>query len=69
MIYILLIYFSIFAYVKWVIWHRLGKIDDPLNKMDEKINSIDKRLVAIETLLHMKECCVLKDDRIKQKAE
>lgn len=47
-------------------WKNLsGRID----KIDEKISNIDKRLVAVETILHMKECCMLRDDQRLKKAE
>ena len=48
-----------------VIWSKITRIEDRLGKMDEKVNDIDKRIFAIETMLHMKDCCALKDDRIQ----
>lgn len=33
------------------------KLDAKIDKLDTKVNDIDKRLFAIETLLHMKDCC------------
>ncbi len=44
-------------------------INTRLTKIEDKINDIDKRLVAVETLLHMKECCMLKDEKKLRKAE
>ncbi len=44
-----------------LMWQSIGKIDD-------KLNSVDKRLVAVETLLHMKECCMLKEEKQHKKA-
>lgn len=32
-------------------------------------HEIDKRLYGIETVLHMKDCCVLKQDQNLKKAE
>ena len=58
-----------FAGTWGLFWIMFSKFDRRLEKIEDKINNIDKRLVAVETLLHMKECCMLKDDRIKQKAE
>lgn len=48
---------------------RLDKIEDRITKLDDKVNALDKRLAIVETLLHMKECCVLKDDSQVKKAE
>lgn len=45
-----------------IICHRLFKLSD-------KISDIDKRLYGVETLLHMKDCCVLKQDQNLRKAE
>lgn len=48
------------------VWNNLSK---RMDKIEEKLNQIDKRLVAVETILHMKECCLLKDERKLPKAE
>ena len=45
------------------------KISDRIDKLDIKVTDIDKRVFAIETMLHMKDCCMLKDDRQLKKAE
>jgi hypothetical protein len=48
------------------------KLVDIYKKIDEtnvKIAEIDKRLYGIETVLHMKDCCVLKSDQSLKKAE
>lgn len=54
-------------------WNNLSKrIDDQskiMNEMNTKIGEIDKRLYGIETVLHMKDCCVLKQDQALKKAE
>jgi hypothetical protein len=63
-----------------VMWHslngRIDKTDLRMEKMNEKFDAlvektseIDKRLYGIETVLHMKECCVLKQDQGLKKAE
>ncbi len=55
------------------LWNNLSKrIDDQsktLGEMNTKIGDIDKRLYGIETVLHMKDCCVLKQDQNLKKAE
>ncbi len=45
------------------------KLSLKIEKLDEKISDIDKRVFAIETMLHMKDCCMLKDERHIKKAE
>lgn len=54
----------------------LDKIDAKFEKIDGKfdtitrdINEMKERIAKVETLLHMKECCVLKDDAQLKKAE
>jgi len=47
-------------------------IDEQGRKIDEintKISEIDKRLYGIETVLHMKDCCMLKQDQNLKKVE
>jgi len=47
------------------IWSNLSK---RMDKSDVKQDDLDKRLVAIETILHMKECCMLKEEKNHKKA-
>lgn len=47
----------------------IGSLRQDINKMGDKLNDIDKRIFAIETMMHMKDCCMLKDDRQIKKAE
>lgn len=55
------------------LWNNLSKrIDEISKKMDDsnnKISEMDKRLYGIETVLHMKDCCVLKQDQNLRKVE
>lgn len=48
---------------------RFDKIDLRLHNMQQSINDLDKRLYGVETVLHMKDCCVLKQDQNLKKAE
>jgi len=48
---------------------RFDKIDRTLEKIEQQINDIDKRVFAVETMLHMKDCCMLKDQNQLKKAE
>lgn len=44
---------------------RFEKVDQRFDKIDTELHDIDKRLFAVETMLHMKDCCMLKDERLK----
>lgn len=48
---------------------KLEPILHAINGLEKQVNDIDKRLYGIETLLHMKDCCVLKQDQNFKKAE
>jgi hypothetical protein len=68
--------FGITFIILKMIFSRFDKIDDKFEKINERFNQFDRRfnqvenrLTAIETILHMKECCVIKDERKLPKAE
>lgn len=46
---------------------KIEKLDSKIEKLEIQGNDIDKRLFGIETMLHMKDCCVLKDERTSLK--
>lgn len=48
---------------------RLDKMTVRIDQMQHSINEIDKRLYGVETVLHMKDCCVLKQDQDLKKTE
>ncbi len=48
---------------------RLDGMTNELKEINTKLNDLDKRLYAVETVLHMKDCCVLKQDQNLKKAE
>jgi len=48
---------------------RFDKVDQRFEKIESTLNDIDKQVFAVETMLHMKDCCMLKDDRQTKKAE
>lgn len=58
--------------ISWFFYSRLNnkidKLDQSIMKINEKSNDIDKRLFAVETMLHMKDCCMLKEERHHKKA-
>ncbi len=57
-----------------VMWNnlnnRIDKLDEKfegkIDKLDVKITDIDKRVFSIENMLHMKDCCLLKDQSLKK---
>lgn len=46
-----------------------ARLDFKIDPLQHSINEIDKRMYGIETVLHMKDCCVLKSDQNVKKAE
>jgi hypothetical protein len=48
---------------------RFDKVDARFEKLETTVSDIDKRVFGIETMLHMKDCCVLKSDSQVKKAE
>jgi hypothetical protein len=48
---------------------KFGKIDSKIDDMNLKMAEMDKRLYGIETVLHMKDCCVLKQDQNLKRVE
>lgn len=45
------------------------KFDERFNKLEEKVTDIDRRVCRMEGSLATKDCCMLKDDRVKHRAE
>jgi len=60
---------SIFWFFSSGINKKIDKLSDKIDKLEGNVNQIDKRLVAVETLLSVKGCCVLKDSDNLKKAE
>ena len=46
-----------------------AKLDSKIDTLQHSLNELDKRIYGIETILHMKDCCVLKQDENLKKAE
>jgi len=40
-----------------------------IKSLDSRVSSIERRIYGVETMLHMKDCCMLKDDAQVKKAE
>ncbi len=54
---------AILGFIFGFIWNHISKIEKNGAEMNNKISEIDKRLYGIETVLHMKDCCMLKQDQ------
>ena len=51
-------------------WYFLNKkIENIKTDLSKDIQELDKRLCRVEGALMNKECCLLKNDEVKQKAE
>jgi len=48
---------------------KVEHVDQKVDTLTHTTSDIDKRLYGIETVLHMKDCCVLKQDQNLKKAE
>ena len=48
---------------------RMDTQGEKIEEINSKVSELDKRLYGIETVLHMKECCVLQQDQRMKKAE
>jgi len=60
---------AILGFIFAFIWNHISKIEKNGVEMNNKISEIDKRLYGIETVLHMKDCCILKQDQNLKKVE
>jgi len=60
---------AILGFIFAFIWNHISKIEKCQQELSNKISDMDKRLYGIETVLHMKECCVLQQDQRLKKAE
>lgn len=69
---ILLIVIPLGGFMAWIysrIDKRFDGVNAELKETNSKLNDIDKRLYAVETVLHMKDCCVLKQDQNLRKVD
>lgn len=48
---------------------RMDKMDSRMDKQDGKMTQIEHDLIEIKTILRMKECCMIQDERHMKKAE
>lgn len=50
-------------------WIYLKGMKKDITEIKTKISDIDKRLIVVETVLHMQDCCILKQENKQRKAE
>jgi hypothetical protein len=48
---------------------RMDKIDSKMDKQDGRMTKIEHDLIEIKTILRMKECCMIQDEKQMKKAE
>jgi hypothetical protein len=56
-----------------IIWNsihkKFDKVDQRFDKLEEKVTDIDRRLCRLEGAFASKDCCMIKDHRIVERAE
>lgn len=57
----------------WVFYNRLDtkieKLDKKIEKLEDRIQRIENDMIEIKTVLRMKECCMIKDEKQIKKVE
>lgn len=48
---------------------RFSKVDDRFSKVEERMSRLEMDMIEVKTILRLKECCMIKDDRQLKKAE
>lgn len=69
---ILAIVIPLGAFLSWIysrIDKKFDRFEGEFKEINIKLSDIDKRLYAVETVLHMKDCCVLKSDQNLKRVE
>jgi hypothetical protein len=61
---------NIWHSIEMMMWFkRFDKVDQRFNKIEDDISQIKMDMVEIKTMLRMKECCMIQDERHMKKAE
>jgi hypothetical protein len=50
----------------YIIW---SSLTTKIEKIETKLDNMNERLIIVETMLHLKDCCLLKTDQSLKKAE
>jgi hypothetical protein len=48
---------------------RIDALDKKLEKIEERLTRLENDMIEVKTILRMKECCMIKDDRQMKKVE
>lgn len=48
---------------------RIDKVEKRIDKIEDRIKFIENDLIEIKTVLRLKECCMIKDERKIERAE
>jgi uncharacterized protein YdcH (DUF465 family) len=48
---------------------RFEKLEVKIEKLDDKIKNLERDMIEVKTILRMKECCMIQDERHMKKAE
>ena len=49
--------------------NRFDQIDNRFDKLETRVSNLEHDMIEIKTILRMKECCMIKDDRQIRKVE
>lgn len=49
--------------------NKIDKLENKVDNLSHEVNDIKMRMYGVETVLHMKDCCVLKSDQGLKKVE
>ena len=59
--------------IVWFFYSRLDKKMEKLqlkmDRIDLRVQEVEKEIFAIKLIIHMKDCCMLKDPRLKEKVD
>jgi len=61
--------FTIMLTLMLLLYREIKDVGWQVRETNTRVSEIDKRLYGIETVLHMKDCCMLKADQNIKKAE
>lgn len=48
---------------------RMDRIETRMDKFEERLTRLENDMIEVKTILRLKECCMIKDDRQMKKVE
>lgn len=48
---------------------RIDKLENRIDKFEDRLTRIENDMIEVKTILRMKECCMINDDRQMKKVE